>query len=890
MADTEDVIVNRDYSDNFSIKESALSILGSKYFENIELSGLNVGLLGFTMEQIANITEDAFNTSSVLINEAFPNRAIIPESIYSHAAIFQIDSTFRSCAKCSFIMLLQQDEILEHGETSGNKTTLYIDKNTVIAVKDIPFTLDYDIKIEAQKTQLSGSDVEYNFSAQYVMDTENCISDVNDPYLKIRRVGSGNVILQFTAHQVERSELHDTITSNTKVNYPVLNFDFEGGLAGFDIFYKAPTASNWTQLEKRIMFSSPVKRPFCYYRLKDENTLTISFSSRDGYFQPDFNSEVKIIIYTTLGTGGNFSSYNGTDYEISPVTDTYEYNDKLSMAVKTVSESSGGTDGMTLEALQALTVESYSSATEISNENDILTYFYNFKYRYGNEMIVIKRRDDTVERLFSAFLLIKNNEYIYPTNTLNLDITQDQFDAVGDSGRYSLQPGHLFRYKAGSTNTVELIPDIMCWETEKVAECMESEDFVYTNPFLISMNKTPNLIGLYQTVVNQTAVLDFVSSDSDSFMQFVSSKITLSRGLNGTPEYKLSMSIAPSSSMDDYVKNLNSYEGNSVRIIAGIIGNSGIEVGYIELLPSAIDPDDTTTVTYEATLKSDDFVTSNGLFSITNVVIPNSKNTTAYVPISDVTINVYILYDDGLTERNKFMDTFPDMKYFRLCNTYNTKSDPLTFIEPLNMMRSTVLFTNIGTTEDPIVSANISLLPMIKADILSDEDNFNEFVSRFTANYTYLEECLPTLRNNTNLDIKFFNTYGKSSNYFIGDDEELIDTINIKIKFRVVLQEGTDEIDISQKLKTFIKEFIEQLNSDGSNDLYISNLIKAIENQFAEVHHLKFMGINNYSTDYQTIIVKETDLNNLTKEERQKYVPEMLVVDSSNILLDIETL
>ena len=112
------IIIDRDYTDNFSVKDTAISKLGSKYFGDIELSGLNVGELGFVLEQVANITEDSFNTASVLINEIFPNKAVLPESLYSHAAIFQIDDAFVPCASCVFIMMLEQSENMNLAERS----------------------------------------------------------------------------------------------------------------------------------------------------------------------------------------------------------------------------------------------------------------------------------------------------------------------------------------------------------------------------------------------------------------------------------------------------------------------------------------------------------------------------------------------------------------------------------------------------------------------------------------------------------------------------------------------------------------------------------------------------------------------------------------------------
>lgn len=116
----------------------------------------------------------------------------------------------------------------------------------------------------------------------------------------------------------------------------------------------------------------------------------------------------------------------------------------------------------------------------------------------------------------------------------------------------------------------------------------------------------------------------------------------------------------------------------------------------------------------------------------------------------------------------------------------------------------------------------------------------------------------------------------------------MIDRVNLTIKFQVTLLDGADELTARRDLKTFIKEFVERVNvENGANNLYISNLIREVENKFRTVHHHKFLGINEYDTSYQTISVKEPDLNKLTKEERRNYVPEVLVVEPENILLSI---
>lgn len=887
----ENIVVNRDYTDNFSIKETAINKLGPKYFDQVDADVLNVGELGFVLEQIANITEDSFNTASILLNEAFPNKAVIPESILSHAAIFQIDNTFANCGKCSFILLLQQNEILTYGKVSGNTTTFYLDKKTIVNVTDIPFTFDYDIKIEALKKYDGAGGHDYTFSAQYVIDHKNDISEVNDPYLKIRKTSNGYLILMLTMHQVRRIEMVDTIINNTKINFPVLNFSFDNYLAGFDIYYKAPTDTEYTQLTKRIKFSLPIKTPFCYYKLKDENTLEITFTTRDGYFMPAFNSEIKIVMYSTLGEAGNFEIYNGANIPFELYDDVYPYNTAITIAAKTVSDCAGGTNILSLEALQALTVESYSTATELSTENDIMTYFHNYKHRYGSEILVIKRRDDITERLFSAFLIIKQNSYIYPTNTLYLDIDESNFDIAYEGNQFILKPGHVFTYKDGSNDTMVLIDEnIMSYDTEALNELIESGkyDFLYTNPFLISMTKNPNLVGMYKTITAQDAALDFESSNDSSFTQFITSHVTLTRELSSDASYTMSVQIVPSASSDSYISGLGrSTTGNDVRVIVGFVGTNSEESGYIELVPTEVDPNDPTAVTFSAKITTNDYITSTKQLALTNAVKVNEKSDYAYTFIENAIANIYILYNDGLST-NKFVKYFDDIDLFTVTNIYSTKSDPLTFIEPLNMMRSTVIFSNTGTSSEPNVHANLSLIPVVKADVISNTDNFNIFVERLTGSYNYLEDCLPILRNNTHIDVKFYNTYGKSKNYFIGDDAELINRVNMSIKFSIVVVDGTDDSTLRRNLKDFIKDFIEQVNSTGNNDLYISNLIKAIENNFAEIHHLKFLGINEYDTSYQTISATTTDINDLTKDERRRYVPEILVVDPDDIELQID--
>ena len=268
MADETTTVV-RDYTDSFSIKDYAFNVLAPKYFPDIEISDLNIGLTGLTMEQIANFTQDAFHTASVLTNEAYPNRAQIPENIYSHAAIFQLDANFASAAKCLFTLWISEEDILKYAEDKGDYKEFRIDADTMVTVGEIPFTLDYDVIIKVQNHQ--GTNL---YSAQYDLSYNNCISDINSQYIRIRQVSNGMVFLIVTLHQCVRQYASENIIDNSKINYPVIDFTFENQLAGFDAFYSEPGSSVKKQLTKRLMYTAPIKEPFCYYKFKDSNLVT----------------------------------------------------------------------------------------------------------------------------------------------------------------------------------------------------------------------------------------------------------------------------------------------------------------------------------------------------------------------------------------------------------------------------------------------------------------------------------------------------------------------------------------------------------------------------------------------------------------------------------------
>ena len=348
MADK--VIIDRNYMDAFSFKQDAIDTIIPKYFPD-NTSDLNVGLKGYTTELVGHVAEDTYNTISTLFVEQFPNRAQIPESIYSHAAIFQLSDTFGTAAYGKFLLILKEDELKKYAENNYSENNenkdylvIHISGNTQIHVEDIIFTLDYPIEIRGRKTKTG----EFVYTANYMMYEDNkpdtwlnynSFSNINSPHIRVRKAINGYLGLEVDAHQLIKYTQDENIVANNTINYPVLTVYHEDQLAGMDVFYKSPSSNNWQLLEKKIIYSTPSKNPFIYYTKTDDATVSLSFSTRDYYFQPEFNSKIKINYYTTSGSEGNFATYKGDNIAVIADTNDYTYNSALTMVAAILSSS-----------------------------------------------------------------------------------------------------------------------------------------------------------------------------------------------------------------------------------------------------------------------------------------------------------------------------------------------------------------------------------------------------------------------------------------------------------------------------------------------------------------------------------------------------------------------
>lgn len=1122
--------VTRDYKDLFSYKNLVRSEMIPKYFPDEDISTLNVGLMGLITEVTGIVTEDTFNAVSVMLREFFPNKALLPESIYTYAGLFQMSNMIGKASKCKFLMIISEAELLkifeQYALANGQATdNIYISKNTTIYLEELPFVLDYDIEITRKRSKLLASE-EWAYGAKYMINPyKNSISDIVNPYIKIRKSTNGYLALEVITHQCERIEPpEERIVDNSSLNYTTIEVGFNDTLAGFDVFYRNPGEEEFIQLDCLVINSLPQSDPFCYYRILDEKVLQISFAMSSSYFQPEFNSEVKIVAYNTKGIYGRFDSYTGDDITIVPDTETYQYNDGFIVTAIPATGSAGGENAVTLDELRKDVCAQFSTAKALTTDHDLETHFYDYGRNNEDDIKFIKRRDDLWERLYTGFIIMRNHDYIYPTNTLDINTNYTYWNNVDGGYIFTLDPGHMFAYE-GRTGRVKMMykPGFMDkkefynfqgqsifewiyrdyfkwlsdveptsvigfdendldWEEnwrhskttgrsfkdfvenelftcqdcgyhthalvsigeeedeqnlcpcchgttlvkgtlkmsdffatvydddDRYAERTSNGDFLFSNPFLMSITKNPGLLNYYLTVINQTSLLDFIEYNEQTPLQFIINQVNVYRNLEKDREYTVRLKMMPSIewepeqlvpgiTLNKYVGRRSQVKNNYVRIFM-VIQNAGTDICYLEMVPEEYNKDEqfvyackfrvndhvsmakeTQIVDYtieelgyipenisdvfatEFTFNDDELsnilAKEQGVTTIddsdgteepgtggndTPVIPPTEgdlaepmedtsgirgnftfieNQQTRLIPMTNVILKFVVVSKEyGVDDSEQITDNYPNNKEkfgisgYQWTNVYDTSSDRVDLIKPLSMVRSSMYFRDDRLYNIQSGDMYLYSVPFMKYSILqhynskgeeikdssgfTNKSLFTTFIQNYFTHYERMELVLAsTLKNVSHIDIKFYNTYGRSKNYIIGDSDEIIDRVNMSICFYVYVTTGTDMVKAQTDLKTFIKERIETLNTNGNNGFNISNLQREIENNFAYVDHTKFIGMNGevingeykttaamgYGTDYQSIKCVAVDIDLLDRDDRFAYVPEMLCINKDQISL-----
>lgn len=455
----------KDYTDKSASLEHWLTEIAPKYFD-FDTSELNrASQFGYMNEIMSTVENDTHHSVSIARREFYPTTAKYLKSFYKMAALHEISYPMANPAIATAILIIKESDILKYGtqnfSQSVSQTDTYefvIDNCMQVYAGNIPFMFDYPIIITCKKSKnvfVSGTEVtatKYAYTVRYDVSTKNSLNNQHSKYIKsrvYRHSGETLLLIKVAVRQCTIQKFSQAINKSPVLNNVFMDFNIDGNICNFEAFYTEAYSDVTYQLEKLPINSNEKNTKFCMWQMVDPSTLRLSFPA-NRFFNPRYNSTVDVNAYVTLGEAGNFAEYKGP---VACITNSekYPYNNLVTITGKIIGSSIGGYNFPTIDDFKNDVIAAYATNKTYTTDQDLQIMFDKEMHSTRNRIIFSKRRDDVLERLYGAYVILKDlRDYVMPTNSttaeiINEDITKDDIGTIqGDS--IIIRPGTVWKY------------------------------------------------------------------------------------------------------------------------------------------------------------------------------------------------------------------------------------------------------------------------------------------------------------------------------------------------------------------------------------------------------------------------------------------------------------
>lgn len=845
-------------TDIYDIVDSVNEIK-KRYIEDEDETTLALGIYGFITDTESKKIQTATIMTGQLGNEMFPTRANLTKNVLSHAIYNNIEDINAVPANIIINLGIKVEDL----DTYMVDNRFVLDYKCPIFIGDYEFHFDYDIIIQRS---IVNSDI---YSAHYDMSSPNRLSDINHPYLKqpfVITIGNFKyMIIQCTLRQVTIEETVDKIITDSIVENKTYTFEFDNQIADFDVYVTDQGVE--TRLTP-ILYGATTEgiEKYCWYLFLSDNTIRISFDSKS--YIPGLNSDILIRAYTTLGSEGMFSykkvdeSEEGLFVDLS--SDRFNYT-KLTCYLIANTNSVNGSNRKSKAELQKLIPKAAFSRGSITTEIDVENYF-SLIDNENNRLVMRKKVDNQLSRVWYGYFLLKDElNNIIPTNTVKLKIdTKDTSMYKGEDGRYVLPAGTIISYD-NETKLASVIDEVDV--PELFTDEYFGDKYYYMTVYNLILNPDPLYAAFYLTISDKDSFFIFNWVNEATIMQFVANRCNFKRNLlTDQSTYKFTFKIAQSILNDYglYIEEDVTYTDPDTQeeIKSTIVTNNMkcVLVLYKDGIPYRWT--EAKMVGYEKSRYLSswevDLETDNGLDDANRIKIDNlhvvGKETDINYGYFDANTKavMYVLakFEAGSYGRYDLDDIAPGFNEYSVTNIYRVEGG-ITFYENF----TNVLDTRVKVIEDSDHQFSVSGVPVIGLHYMIDETQATYLTDAINERKAYIEYCLALLENNMNIDFKFFNTYGPSLTYTIGDNKTMIGHVDLEFRFRASIKNNAD-IYTKDDLIQAIKEYIEDLYETGNWSA--PNMISELMNKFSDrCNFIEFMNYNDFWLGVQHISVLE---------------------------------
>ena len=904
-------------NDIYDIVES-VNNLQKRYIMDEQESTLALGIFGFLADTEAKKIQTAVVMTGKMGNEMFPTRAQLTKNVLTHAIYNNIPNINAVPA----YIILNIGIAIKDIEKYGTNDRFILDKDAPIFIGNYEFHFDYDVLIRRNK--ITDSSVEegysYSYSAQYDMEEENRVSDITNQYLRqpftVKLNNADYLIIQSVVRQYTITTITDKITSSSLVENKTYMFEFPNQLVDFDVYVTDSTGNEIRLVPLLYGQNTETLSNYCWYLPIDDNTIRVTFDSRS--LVPALNSNIRIRVYSTLGENGNFrytKAIDKTSEGFFVDFNSKNYNYKITTYNVAITDSINGKDRKSKKELQELIPKAAMSRGSITTETDVDNYFNlinDDKYR----LVLSKKVDNQLNRIWYGYFLLKDEENnIIPTNTIDIKIENtDKYILLDNHGKYILPAGSVIRYN--KDDMVGEIVDESSVPEPYTEEYFNNEFYYYYTIYNTIITPSPLFSGYTSTIIDKDSWFKFDWVNNNAPLQFVANRCNFRRKmLEEQSKYRLEFAIAQSILASNYITYSTE---DSVTSSGEILRTTTCNVKTILVLYNDNDEpyrwveckfnrcDDANKIFYfYADLKTDNMLDdSNKLKLISSPNFPlmvagyaESENY-GYFP-GTVKAKLYVLTKFELASeysvsainfgRGDLDDIAPVYPNYSVTNVYEI-NDGLQIYEQFTEVVNTKIDI-VDSHRDPYnvqqITYGIVGVPVVGYHYAyRGEEYVNYLFDAIYERKNYIDYCLTLLENNMNIDFKFFNTYGPSSIYYIGDAKKtMIGHVDLCMKFRLSMMKTTD-INTKNDIMESIKSYIENLYDTGNWDA--PTMITTIMNEYSDrINFIEYMNFNDFWLGVQHIWKLED------VESSPLVVPEFLNIRNTmnadgNLVPDIE--